>query len=52
MEKLIDKMLCEEFTRFTFQDLNRPLDDPIPTQEVCINPQITTDFSTFGYKYN
>nr|XP_054758347.1 vacuolar protein sorting-associated protein 54-like [Lytechinus pictus] len=33
MEKLIDKMLSEEFTRFTCQDLNRPLDDPVPTQE-------------------
>ncbi|XP_071485791.1 vacuolar protein sorting-associated protein 54-like [Diadema antillarum] len=33
MEKLIDKMLCEEFTRYTCKDLNRPLDDPTPTEE-------------------
>ena len=37
LEKLIDKMLQDEFSRFIAADLHRPIDDRTLPQEVCVN---------------
>ena len=38
LEKLIDKMLQDEFSRFIAADLHRPLDERTPPEEVGIIP--------------
>ncbi|XP_071789704.1 vacuolar protein sorting-associated protein 54-like isoform X2 [Asterias amurensis] len=37
LEKLIDKMMQQEFARFTAADLNRPIDEDCSIDEVAVN---------------